>query len=231
MIFDRFRRAIREQNWFAVVLEVCIVVLGVVIGFQVTAWGQARGDRAQEQVYLRQLAADLRESETALEEALVHNEQTKTRFDSLDAAFMAASPPADSTLDRLARVLVQPAILTMGSARALVETGDLTLIRDDSLRAAVVGLIDAIEWFTGSQNFAMYEMGYPAFQRLSRRQRPSAGDGHRFHVQAGALLADPAFYDDVQSIRMTQAHILGTQQGMLNRIQAALIKVETELNR
>jgi hypothetical protein len=144
---------------------------------------------------------------------------------------MAASPPADSTLDRLATVLVAPAILTMGSARALVETGDLTLIRDDSLRAAVVGLIDAIEWFNGSQNFAMYQMGYPAFQRLSRRQRPSARDGHRFQVRAQALLADPEFYDDVQSIRVTQVHILGSQRSMLNRIQAARTKVEAELDR
>jgi hypothetical protein len=144
---------------------------------------------------------------------------------------MAASPPADSTLDRLARVLVQPAILTMGSARALIETGDLNLIRNDSLRAAVVGLIDAMEWFTGSQDFAMYEMGYPASQRLFRARRPSAGDGHRFHVQAEALLADPAFYDDVQSIRGTQTHILGTQRGMINRIRAALTQVEAELER
>jgi hypothetical protein len=229
MILERLRRAIREQNWFAVVLEICIVVLGVVIGFQVTAWGQARGDRAQEQVYLRQLAADFRETETALEDAIDDNERTKARFDSLNAAFMATAPPADSTLDRLARVLVQPAILTMGSPRALIETGDINLIRDDSLRAAVVGLIDAIEWFTGSQNFAMYEMGYPAFQRLSRRQRPTSGDGHRFHVQAETLLADAAFYDDVQSIRMTQRHILNTQDGMLTRIRAALTQVEAEL--
>ena len=45
-------------------------------------------------------AADLRETETALEEALVHNEQTKTRFDSLDAAFMAALMRVETELKR-----------------------------------------------------------------------------------------------------------------------------------
>lgn len=45
MILDRLTQAVREQNWFAVVLEVCIVVLGVVLGFQVTAWGDERAMR------------------------------------------------------------------------------------------------------------------------------------------------------------------------------------------
>ncbi|NNF58213.1 MAG: hypothetical protein HKN04_08215, partial [Rhodothermaceae bacterium] len=67
MILARLRRAIQEQNWFAVVLEIVIVVLGVVIGFQISAWGEARADRAQEQVYLQQLAADLRATEALMD--------------------------------------------------------------------------------------------------------------------------------------------------------------------
>ena len=61
--FARLAAAVRRQDWFVVALEVAIVVLGVVIGFQVNAWGQDRSDRAREQVYLRQLASDLRETE------------------------------------------------------------------------------------------------------------------------------------------------------------------------
>ena len=35
-ILGRLTQAVREQNWFAVALELVIVVFGVVIGFQVT---------------------------------------------------------------------------------------------------------------------------------------------------------------------------------------------------
>ncbi|WP_420434200.1 hypothetical protein [Hyphobacterium sp.] len=45
MILQRLSRAIREQNWFAVALEFVIVIAGVVIGFQVTAWNAQRADR------------------------------------------------------------------------------------------------------------------------------------------------------------------------------------------
>ena len=42
MILARLSKAIREQNWFAVVLEFIIVIAGVVIGFRVTAWNAER---------------------------------------------------------------------------------------------------------------------------------------------------------------------------------------------
>ena len=38
MILPNLTRAIREQNYYAVVLEFLIVIAGVVIGFQITAW-------------------------------------------------------------------------------------------------------------------------------------------------------------------------------------------------
>ena len=47
MILARLSRAVREQNWFAVVLEFVIVIAGVVIGFQVTAWNAERAERAR----------------------------------------------------------------------------------------------------------------------------------------------------------------------------------------
>ena len=38
MILQSLTKAIREQNYYAVVLEFLIVIAGVVIGFQITAW-------------------------------------------------------------------------------------------------------------------------------------------------------------------------------------------------
>ena len=46
-ILGRLSKAVREQNWFAVVLELLIVIAGVVVGFQITVWRQDRADRAR----------------------------------------------------------------------------------------------------------------------------------------------------------------------------------------
>lgn len=54
----RIAQAVREQNWAAVAIEIVIVVFGVVVGFQITAWGQARQAAADEEQALRRLAAE-----------------------------------------------------------------------------------------------------------------------------------------------------------------------------
>ena len=48
MILANLTKAIREQNYDEVVLEFFIVIAGVVIGFQVTAWNADNCDRATE---------------------------------------------------------------------------------------------------------------------------------------------------------------------------------------
>jgi hypothetical protein len=59
MILRRLTQHIRDQNWFAVGLDLGIVVLGVIIGFQVTAWNDARNDTARGRGYLERVHADL----------------------------------------------------------------------------------------------------------------------------------------------------------------------------
>lgn len=46
MILTRLTRAVREQNWFAVVLEFVIVVSGVLLAFQVSTWSSEARERA-----------------------------------------------------------------------------------------------------------------------------------------------------------------------------------------
>jgi hypothetical protein len=59
MILARLSRAVREQNWFAVCLEFVIVIAGVVIGFQVTAWNADRATQARAAAYLDRFVLDL----------------------------------------------------------------------------------------------------------------------------------------------------------------------------
>jgi hypothetical protein len=60
MILRRIAGALRRQDWFTVLVETMIVVLGVFIGLQVNNWNEARADRQREAVYLQGLAQDVR---------------------------------------------------------------------------------------------------------------------------------------------------------------------------
>jgi hypothetical protein len=52
VILQNISKAIREQNYYAVALEFFIVIAGVVIGFQVNAWNEARQERLQGEINL-----------------------------------------------------------------------------------------------------------------------------------------------------------------------------------
>ena len=62
MIFRRFSQNLRRQDWFALLLDLLIVVVGIYLGLQVDAWNTSRQDRATEREYLERLLADMDES-------------------------------------------------------------------------------------------------------------------------------------------------------------------------
>jgi hypothetical protein len=143
-ILARLAQGVRDQNWFAVGLELVIVVVGVVIGFQVTAWGEERADRGKEQVYLRQLSLDLAETERRAESherIMAPLARASRRL--AQAYFLPEPPPRDSVIAWAVNALdyyeLSP---VLGTAEALVATGDIGLIRDDSLRTAITAYLE-----------------------------------------------------------------------------------------
>ena len=139
MIPSRIARHVREQNWTAIGIDFLIVVLGIVIGFQVTDWGQRRADRAREQDYLRQLDSDLRESVRTLDRFDAEHARGYRSANRLAGSFYDPDPaPRESLLVWLGASNSLGAVRPVtGTAEALVATGDLNLVRDDSLRAAI----------------------------------------------------------------------------------------------
>ena len=59
MILRRITQHVKDQNWFAVALDFVIVVVGILIAFQITNWGDAQTERKRETQILQQIATDL----------------------------------------------------------------------------------------------------------------------------------------------------------------------------
>jgi hypothetical protein len=62
MILRRIADAFRQQDWFTVLVEILIVVMGVFLGLQVSNWNEARAHRAEERGFLAQLRNELNAS-------------------------------------------------------------------------------------------------------------------------------------------------------------------------
>lgn len=142
MILTNITKALREQNWVAVAIEFVIVILGVVVGFQVTAWNEARRDRALEHAYLERLASEF----IVIQDELIDHhgdlddarEQTLRFIDAVDrqdAEAMQANAMALVVITRVSEVQIQSAALV-----ELISSGRLGLIRTEELRAALAQL-------------------------------------------------------------------------------------------
>lgn len=58
MLLRRVTQHIKTQNWFAVLVDFVIVVVGVFVGLQVQDWNDARKERLEEQVLLNRLRTE-----------------------------------------------------------------------------------------------------------------------------------------------------------------------------
>ncbi len=72
MILRRVIEHVREQNWTAVGIDFVIVVVGVVVGIQVSNWNAERQSRGQERELLGRLRLEIEQN--------IANAQEKRRF-------------------------------------------------------------------------------------------------------------------------------------------------------
>jgi hypothetical protein len=159
MILRRFMQHVKDQNWFAVWLDLGIVVLGIVIGFQVTDWNQGRSERSSEANHLAYLVQDLTAD---IEELTYIEEMTLRRLSALDAVIVEATgaptrlvfdmpgfqvnfQPAPA-LENPAECSVIYATTTMSTLdgnrhayNTLINTGDVQLLSNTSHVRAIQG--------------------------------------------------------------------------------------------
>ena len=60
MILRRFMKHVTDQNWFAVGLDVIVVIVGIFLGLQVQTWYEERANQEAGERYLAQIIEDLK---------------------------------------------------------------------------------------------------------------------------------------------------------------------------
>ena len=169
MILSRITKALREQNWVAVTIEFVIVILGVVIGFQVTAWNEARGERELEQRYLERLiasvAADGAEFEDAANLAANRGEQARRILAALDDPSQAGTDPDAFLLGVTTAAYTYAPNIDRIAYDEMINRGHIGLIRDEEVRSAIAVYYRRIE--TTSQWDYMREHVQTRYMTLS----------------------------------------------------------------
>lgn len=173
MLLRRFGRHIRNQDWFAVSLDLLVVVVGILVAFQIDRWREERAGRALEADYVQRLIADV---ETDLPEISrsINNAGERVGFAELLIAAVQDSAAATREPARFL-VAVQSASWTTTPSLAsytfedLRSTGNLGLIRNSHLVQSLYS--------------------YYGFDQRQRQWSQLALDGeqHYFEAVAGVL--------------------------------------------
>jgi hypothetical protein len=141
MILRRFSEHVKDQNWFAVGLDLIVVVSGIYIGLQADAWMLSKQDRALEVEYLERMVSDMEESIVAQRELIRILDESSVSIDYI--AELQRSRSLDSAdVERLIKGLnevgwVATPVTNMVTVRELQSTGNISLIRDISVRMAI----------------------------------------------------------------------------------------------
>lgn len=171
MILGRLAHAIREQNWFTVVLEVVIVVIGILIGLQVDDWNQRRLERESDQ---RALALFVDELQLMLEEASVDLKFVTASMQDLSSGTEIAlnCDASDEERARLTTAIgntlnwrvpdVRPSGLAeIGNSGTLARLGNPELSRAvGSIHQSIKGIDDSM-YFIGPQFDRAWQMLLP----------------------------------------------------------------------
>src|SRR5262245_1961806 len=128
MLLRRLINRLRGQDWFTVVIEVVVLVLGIVLGLQATDWADARRQRVEERDSLQRLLVDSEANLAELKRAEAADRQASTRIQSISQALedSTKTPDPAALAGALCRWFVHPEIhLQRATYAELVSSGRL----------------------------------------------------------------------------------------------------------
>jgi len=181
MLLRRITKHINDQNWFAVLLDFFIVVVGVFVGLQVSNWSNAQQDRRDETAILHALHTEITETEQLAENILYRRISSAIAIATATNILFGLAPQRELTTTECT-ALGSAHMLYFGrtnlpALERLQATGRLDIVRDTALNSALAKLLqrqEALE-FTTSLSANAYDIGhlYPEIIEVSSALRHS----------------------------------------------------------
>lgn len=173
--FRKIRQGLLRNNKFSKYLlyaigEIILVVFGILIALQINNWNEYQKERKREKLYLQSLKFDLEESQTELNRVIKKTDSialaTVTLLEPvLDTVPMPAPKVFDSLISRTFGYTI--AMTNEGTINDITGSGDLKVIRNDSLRRMIAS------WEAGFKMIReREELLQKAFENNAKRLQP-----------------------------------------------------------
>lgn len=149
MLVGRLRSHIAKHNWFAVLVDVAVVVGSILVAFQIDRWAELKREHELEREYLLRLEEDLRMEVDKMESAL---EYASHRLEAIRLLEQVVSDArSEIELPQQLPWALETATwrsfpqITAFVYQELQNTGNLTLIRSEALRRGLADHYQALQ--------------------------------------------------------------------------------------
>jgi hypothetical protein len=192
----RVAEHIRTQNWTAIGIDFCIVVLGVFVGIQVSNWNAERTERQRGAEFTERLRADLEGERWVYRFMIAYYSDVR---DAADVAVGALEGNATVSNHDLLVAAYRATQYREGARRRdtydeLVSTGSLGLIADQQLlaNAAAIYRLRTIENIVG-------ESMEQSFRRVFRQSIPNSVQ-RELGRRCGDRMVRPGQYEGIDTV-------------------------------
>ena len=168
MVVGRMREHVAHHNWFAVMIDLLIVVVGVFIGTQASNWNQSRLDRQQAKQYRAMLRDDLSTNLSSLADR--ERYYTWTRKEALAALAALGRPSSDLgeqfLIDSYQASQMQPWALKQNTYEEILSVGAMGSLGSPLLRDEVSN------YYVGADITGANIASLPPYREIIRRVMP-----------------------------------------------------------
>lgn len=216
-----------KLRWFTG--EFLVVVSGVLVALALNAWVQGLSDARKEHAYLEQMLDDLTGTEADVQRLIVQAETEWSRLDTLLSFFDMQPPPTAERMRAFAGLILDTPAPRSGTARALVETGDLNLLSNDSLKSAIVSYADFTRNYEDERRRMFFDWLAVNFTSMMKKWPFFVAPTHPFSIVPTDLLRDRDFFLAVTLVQGSLDNLLDFDQQYLAAVQDLKTAVESEL--
>ena len=239
MLLRHLMAHVRTENWFAVFLDLLVVVVGLFIGLQVDTWWAGRKEAQLETIYLTEIQEDFQANRSSLESVIRTVERVIGDMVVLHAQSLLPEPslPASDLNNRFKSISNMPTfVMTTRAYANLTGSGDLKLLRNRSLKNAladyyaaadltrVVQSTHEMELVETFQPYIIDHLDYAAVKRDLVDDFPLTGPGDEDRILE--VLDTPQFRNTVIQKWVICTDLLDQFRGMLERTNKVLAMFE-----
>ena len=221
MILRRLVTSIRKQDWFAVVIETLIVVMGVYLGIQLGNWNAARADRAQGQQLIERLYEEMTlslENEADCMSFMAQNvERARSTFEELRTRQLGEGGE-EAFQQRFMRIGGWPDLCPIRATLAQLQAGQIALVDDVVLKDQILQFADYLQGSeTSIANLGTLYMG--ALREMSLHVDYAWDEGSRRLLTSFDEAADDeVLLRELETATFTLAMMLGYHEAFDERL-------------